>query len=95
MYKDKYMEFSDKIKWIGGFNNNKDNLYTFCSLNIYIHKGKKTRGIDEWKYIVVIKLRNEHVVDFTYTYKSRKMGNTGVAKMLIDNKYKIVMRIFK
>jgi len=50
MYKDKYMEFSDKIKWIGGF---------------------------------------------TYTYKSRKMGNTGVAKMLNDNKYRIVMRIFK
>lgn len=89
----KNRKLANTIKYIGGQSNRWDKYY-LGKLEIVLYNMRKTRGIEEYPKTIVIKLNNKNITDFVYNYKYKKVGNRGVADMLIDKKYIIIDRIF-
>jgi hypothetical protein len=85
-------ELATRIKYAGGQTNRWDKYY-LGKLEIILYNMRKTKGVEEYPKTVVIKLKNEHVIDFVYNYTYKKIGNKGVASMLIDKRYRIIDRI--
>ena len=89
------IELAKRIKWGGDANRGKVQHFSLGQLTIISYYHRKTRGVDEYNFIIVIKMNGKLLTDFSFTYKFKKFGNKACAIMLLENRYRIIWRIFK
>jgi len=82
------------IKYIG--KNGTLSYYTLYNINIICSNGIKTRGLDKYTYNIRFTVKDPvRTSEIKYITNKHKIGNSGIANAIMENKIKIFEIIFR